>query len=477
MELRKTGIELIGDVPWGTHISQVYSAKDDFFKTSIPFIQKGLSNNELCIWIYSSNTDEDEIRSTIKKSVPDVDSYIKKGQLKILPYTEWYVKEDSFNEVRINKQWVDLIEYCVRSGYDGMRAVADTSWLEKSYSRKFAEYEKNINKLVSELPFIVICLYDSNKIGISEFSEIVSNHGYVVLKDNGGFKVLKNVELLVKNLQLEKSREEYKKLEKYDQMKTEFFSNLSHELRTPLNVILSTLQLMRIKKATLVQKPDERNYFSIMQQNCYRLLRLVNNLIDITKIDSNFFELKLCNCNIVEVVENITMSVAEYIESKGITLKFDTNIEEKMIACDPDQIERVILNLLSNAMKFTPQGGRIWVKILDDDDKVKIKVRDNGIGIPKNKQDIIFDRFQQVNKSFSRHHEGSGIGLSLVKSLIEKHGGDISLKSQEGKGSEFILELPCKILPGQITDTDSEAEIVKHKQVERAQIEFSDIYA
>ena len=167
-----------------------------------------------------------------------------------------------------------------------------------------------------------------------------------------------------------------------------------------------------------------------MKQNCYRLLRLVNNLIDITKIDSGFMELNLKNVNIIEVVENITLSTAEYIESKSRTIIFDTDIEEKIMAIDPEQMERVILNLISNATKFTSPGDTIEVTIYDKDKYILISIKDTGIGIPQDKLDSIFERFKQVDPLLSRRSEGSGIGLSLVKSLVEMHNGNISCKKQ-----------------------------------------------
>lgn len=262
-------------------------------------------------------------------------------------------------------------------------------------------------------------------------------------------------------------------------LKTEFFSNLSHELRTPLNVILSTLQLLDIyvKNNNVYNKENKfKKYNNIMKQNCYRQLRLVNNMIDITKLDAGFFELNLQNCNIINVVENVTLSVSEYIKNKSIDLIFDTDTEECTIACDPDKIERIMLNLLSNSIKFTKQGGSVAVNIYDKKEKIIISIKDTGIGIPTDKLDIIFDRFRQVDKSLARNQEDSGIGLSIVKSLVELHGGKISVSSEYGIGTEFIIELPVIALTEEISVCRVvEAEI--QERIDRINIEFSDIYS
>ena len=239
------------------------------------------------------------------------------------------------------------------------------------------------------------------------------------------------------------------KLLELEKLRTEFFANISHELKTPLNIILGVIQLIR-RDIQDEEKPiDKRkiiNNINIEKQNCFRLLRLINNLIDSTKLESGHFELSMINCNIVNVVEEITLSVAEYINNNNISLVFDTDVEEKIVACDPDKIERIMLNLLSNCIKFTNEGGSIFVNIFDGEEYITISVEDTGIGIPQEKIDIIFDRFRQVDKSFTRNYEGSGIGLSLVKSLLEMHGGIISVESKYGVGTKFIIKFPVKVL-------------------------------
>ncbi len=481
--LRNSGIEMIGDIPWGTHIASLYSSGRDFCKVVAPYIKSGLINNELCIWIYSQTINHEEAKEIIRTSVESVDTYLKNGRLILLPYTQWYVLEGSFNDLRVNRQWLELLEYARDNGFDGLRAVGDTAWLEKSYYRDFEYYEQKINDVFREYPFIALCLYDMKRTGMAEVADIMNNHSFTIVSDNSEMKIVRNIELLIKERELADSRKMLSEMVELDKIKTEFFANISHELRTPLTVILSSIQMMQLLKDRLVcnecdSRTDARlgKYLKIIQQNCYRQLRLVNNLIDVSKIDSDYYELNMQNCNIVELVENIAISVAEYIKSRGITLEFDTELEELCIACDPDQIERIILNLLSNAIKFTDRGGYIRVNISGGTDKVVIRIEDTGTGIPQDKLDCIFERFQQVENTLTRNHEGSGIGLSLVKSLVEKHNGKISVKSELGKGADFMIELPCK--PKQ--DIGSGAALKDYacvkNSVEKINVEFSDIY-
>jgi two-component system sensor histidine kinase ChiS len=264
----------------------------------------------------------------------------------------------------------------------------------------------------------------------------------------------------------------------YDKLKTEFIANMSHELRTPLNVICSAIQLLKSLDGSK-KLGDEKiiYYINIMNQNSLRLLRLINNIIDTTKIEGDYIRPHLKNGDIVYVVEEISQSVAEYIKSRGITLIFDTDVEEKIIAFDGEKIERIMLNLLSNAVKFTEEHGSILVNIYDKGDFVEISIKDTGVGIPKDKLEFVFQRFAQIDKSTSRQNEGSGIGLALVKSLVEMHQGKIHANSIEGKGSEFIITLPVRLVDKEQEENNlNNKEVFDAKYEENLSIEFSDIY-
>ncbi|WP_426349796.1 ATP-binding protein [Alloiococcus sp. CFN-8] len=258
-----------------------------------------------------------------------------------------------------------------------------------------------------------------------------------------------------------------------DMLKTEFFSNISHELKTPLNVIWTSVQLL---KSLNTNDSGLSKYLPIMNQNCLRLIRLINNIIDITKIDGKYLQMDITNDDIVYVVEEIVQSVVSYGETQGITIIFDTEIEEKIMSFDQEKIERIILNLLSNAIKFTPRGGTIEVIMREVEDDIEIVVKDSGIGIPENKLEVIFDRFAQVDKSLSRKREGSGIGLSLVKSLVELHEGTIVAESVYGQGSSFIINLPARCTEMEESSLYDKL-IPTSNKVDKINIEFSDIYS
>ncbi|MDF2522427.1 MAG: hypothetical protein K0R31_68, partial [Clostridiales bacterium] len=330
-----------------------------------------------------------------------------------------------------------------------------------------------IGKIFFSTLLIILASYGS-AINYNSFTNNFIKGKIIINKNNE----LDNLNKVIED-SLKKRTEELNKIIEYEKLRATFFANISHELRTPLTLIFSAHQMLSLLlKGVKIGDghKDIEQYMHIIRQNCYRLIRIISNLIDITKIDANFLPLNLENYNIVKVVEDITLSVAKFIQDKGIHITFDTEIEEVIIACDPDKIERVMLNLLSNAVKFTPKGGSINVNICDKGDMIEIYVEDTGIGIPMEMKDLIFERFVQVDGTTSRAREGSGIGLSLVKSLIEMQGGNVLLNSKQGKGSTFIIKLPKRTISNKETERNNQFTSEK-SSIEMINIEFSDIYS
>ncbi|NFS27638.1 PAS domain S-box protein [Clostridium botulinum] len=279
-----------------------------------------------------------------------------------------------------------------------------------------------------------------------------------------------------------KLKEEKKHLEEtvaLETLKTTFFANVSHEFRTPLNIILTAIQLISIKLSNCPCSEEKEKIFQYIRgikQNSYRLLKLVNNLLDLTKIDGGYYELKLIKCNIVNLIEEIVLSVADHIGSKKREIIFDTTEEEILTSCDPEKIETILLNLLSNAVKFTKENDSIEVNLNVDSyyKNVVVSVKDSGCKIDKEDAKIIFNRFTQLDALLNRRCEGSGIGLALVKSLVDLHGGDIWVNTLFEDGAEIIFTIPIKELESKkISEFHTKT---LNANIERYNVEFSDIY-
>lgn len=287
------------------------------------------------------------------------------------------------------------------------------------------------------------------------------------IKDEGWIFMSRNITY---RKELELLKDENEKIKVHQQLKNDFFANLSHELKTPLNIFYSIIQLLDLN---LDKKENEfklvyEKYNNGLKINFYRMLRMITNLIDLTKFDSNFKEVNFNNYDIVKLCEDVTMSVITYAQQKNIEIIFDTEEEEHIMRCDGEYMERILLNLLSNAIKYTPKEGEVFVNLIFNEDYVQIKVKDNGIGIPKEKLDSIFEKFVRIDKISNRENEGSGIGLSIVKSLVDLLQGKIYIESCENIGSEFTIEIPNIKLKEDLKDYDVDKE--------RITLELSDVH-
>jgi len=279
-------------------------------------------------------------------------------------------------------------------------------------------------------------------------------------------------------------KEKREALQESIKIKDDFLYLITHELKTPLAVTNLALQAIEhLCKGEVTQKVGK--YLKTINQNTYRQLRLINNLLDITRISSSQVKMNMTNFNIVYVIESIVSSVQLYAEQKNVNLKFSTNLSIKNIYFDEEKTERILLNLLSNALKFTSYGKSITVSLSmkkhKKADMISIIVQDEGLGIPEDKQKIIFERFGQADTTLSRQAEGTGLGLYLVKLLVTELGGEISLKSHVGEGSTFTVLLPA-IKPISIDEIASCNEVNSklmnsdNNVIQTAKIEFSDIY-
>ncbi|MDD7753941.1 MAG: HAMP domain-containing sensor histidine kinase [Clostridiales bacterium] len=384
------------------------------------------------------------------------------------------MKEEIYRNIIKNSKIAYLIIDCKKNYHNKYTSIGVIEQ-SKEFEKVFKILTKN-NILDSDITELIINNWINKKFKDNKFNEFVEeikNKGEKKLQypsDVDGKNTVVNIyylnEYFILIFNMDYDLEDNK-------LKLDFFVNISHELRTPVNLISSTIQLIKLNLKNL-SKEDENiisKYIDIMESNSMRLIRLINNLIDSTKIDSGFVKFTPINADIIKFVEDVCDSVVDYVDFNKMNLIFDTDREEEIVLFDPDIIERILLNLLSNAVKFNKVDGTIYVNLYTKDDEIRITVRDEGIGIPKEKLSSIFKRFEQIQTKNKIEKQGSGIGLYLVKSLVTLHGGNIKVESKVNEGSKFIVTIPKKVL-------ENGEELVideKEKANRKVNIEFSDI--
>lgn len=240
-------------------------------------------------------------------------------------------------------------------------------------------------------------------------------------------------------VQTDEIRKEIENKKNEERMRTQFLSSISHDLKTPINVIYSAAQVEKIyiEKCNL---DALKKYNAVSKQNCISLIKLTNNLIDNSRINSNYLVPRLEKVNIVDMIEEKVMSLVDYVKWNDIDLIFDTNVEECYLDVDKEFMDRIILNLVSNAVKFTQTNGKIYVIITEEENDVKISIKDNGSGMDKKFIDKAFNRYAVGQNSVRDVKSGTGIGLFVVKQLVELQDGIIYIQKNLDRGTNVIME-------------------------------------
>lgn len=242
--------------------------------------------------------------------------------------------------------------------------------------------------------------------------------------------------------QLEMVKFENEKLEDLSQLKMQFFTNISHELRTPLTLINTPIEQL-IKKGRQLSEYEREKSYQLIHKNIQHLMRLVNQLLDFRKVEQGKMKLNLTRGNWNTFIEQIYFSFKEFSEQTNITYTFHKTEDSIHGLIDTDKVEKILYNLLSNAFKFTTEG-EINLSIKKDGNRILVTLQDTGIGIPKERQQHLFERFYQVDNLKRARHRGTGIGLAFTKSLVDLHHGDITLESEQNKGTTFFLSFPIE---------------------------------
>ncbi len=270
--------------------------------------------------------------------------------------------------------------------------------------------------------------------------------GIIVVVGNSVFNRLRLREFGLR-YQLDQNRqkleESHEKLVELDRVKSRFFANISHELRTPLTLLLAPLESLIHRAGRSINDPGHELLLT-MRSNGMRLLKLINDLLDLVRLESGRMELRMEPLEISEFLKGLASSARQVANDKRIQLETTVDPALGTVAVDRDKMEKIILNLVFNALKFTPAGGRVSVRAEKEAEEMILTVSDTGMGIAEKNLPFIFDRFWQADTSSKRKYQGVGIGLALVKELVELHGGQVAVTSEEGKGTTFTLRMPYR---------------------------------
>ncbi|HEX8611081.1 MAG TPA: MEDS domain-containing protein [Telluria sp.] len=445
--VRQSGIDVIGDIPWGTHFCQFYNTEADLAETLVPYFEAGLRAGEACLWVTGRKLEAQKAEALMIDAVPAFKDAISSGQMEIVSISDWYVPGDVFDPSTVLQGWIDKEASARNKGFNGLRLTGDTVWVERSGWTSFMEYERQVNASFRRHNLVALCTYCLDNCSASDVIDVCCQHQFALARREGAWELLESSSLKIAkdslmrlNTELE-SRVESRTAELRSalQARDEFLAMLGHELRNPLAPIRASADIIRT--LTPADSPISAST-DILSRQVGHLTHLVNDLLDVARVTKGQIQLDLHEIALADViaaaVEQTRPIIDQHLHALSVTLPART----VRVRADANRLAQVFGNLLHNAAKYTPDGGLVSIAARAVGEQVEIVVRDNGTGIPEGMLDAIFGLFSQLPRSLARSEGGLGIGLTLAKRIVDMHDGTIVAHSDgPNTGTEIVVRL------------------------------------
>jgi PAS domain S-box-containing protein len=551
---RNSGIDVIGNVPWGTHFCQFYKTKQDLIDILVPYFKAGLEDNEFCMWVTSEPLILDEAQEAMKGAVAGFDEYLRRGQIEIIPYDEWYLLGGTFDDDRVLDGWVNKLEQALAKGYAGLRLTGNTFWLERNHWQAFTEYEAKVNNVIGRYQMMAACTYNLDRCDGTAVIDVVKNHQFALVKQEGKWDIIESAiykqakdalhlseerfraiyeespigiklydadgklimanqacldifgtsEADVRELKLfedpdlsDKAKEKLRRGEavrhefpfdygkvkkqklyetsrsdtiyvdaiiaplglregtlggylvqvqditerkKVEDLKDAFIGMVSHELKTPLTVINGCLSTVLTEWERLPSGEVQQLLQDAVLEGEY-LSHLVENLLELSRFQAQQLTLYVEPVNTNVIVADTLNKMKRQVQSH----RFVASIPDDLILvqADPLRMERILYNLLENAVKYSSPGSQIKVSAAMEPERLVIGVQDRGRGLSASEQAKLFTPFWRLEDARPDRARGAGLGLMVCRVLVEAHGGEIWVESKKGRGSTFLFSLPA----------------------------------
>jgi signal transduction histidine kinase len=455
------GVPGLGDVAWGSHFCHFYQTGDDLADTLVPFFKAGLDHHEACLWVTSEPFPARTARAALAAVVPDLASREARGQIEIVDHDEWYLRAGRQESAQALDGWIEHERRALESGYAGLRLTGNTFWLEREGWRSFVEYEALVNQRFGHHRIVGLCSYSLDRCTPSDVIDVVRNHHFAVARRDDAWEVIESAavraareDLVRLQASMQREREITSRLrdaelryQDSDRRKDEFLAILGHELRNPLAPIVTALQVLRLRGADV----EFRREHEIIERQVRHLTALVDDLLDVSRITRGRIVLDARPMELAEAVLTGIETASPLLEQRHQRLDVDVP-RGLVVRGEHRRLAQVVANLLSNAAKHTPEGGEIALTAARGPGTIVLRVRDTGEGIAPELLPKVFELFVQGEQPLDRAQGGLGLGLAIVRSLVELHGGTIEIESTLGRGTTFTMTLPAieGVLPARV---------------------------
>lgn len=473
-QLRKTGIGLVGDVPWGTHFFMFYETKEDLFDVLVPFFKAGLESGELCLWVVSEPLTEEEASYALRKAVPQFDRYLADNSMEIVRGREFYLTGINPDLKRVIQTWAEKTQSALTRGYAGLRVSGSTAWLERKDWNGFSVYESEVNNLIGGWQMTVLCTYPLAGSTAAEILDVTRTHQFAIARRNRGWEVVETSELKQAKSEIKRLNEE---LELRVVERTRQLAAVNEEMRTEMierqraeeALHQAKSELARVRRAldmgelaATIAHEVNQPLAAIVTNGNFCLRRLENASADLDEFRAAITEIvndgtrasavisrirglltkgsfKRTELDLNHIIQEVIALLRNELRRNHVSVRTDLAPGLPSVLGDPVQLQQVVINLMMNAVEAmrTAAGAmrELAIKSAKNPDVVLVQVQDSGPGIQAELADRIFEPF------FTTKSEGIGMGLLISRSIIESHGGQLSL-APASQGAVFQFTLP-----------------------------------
>jgi C4-dicarboxylate-specific signal transduction histidine kinase len=474
-QLRKTGIGVVGEVPWGTHFFMFYETKEDLLDTLVPYFKAGLETGELCLWLVAEPLTEEEATNALRRAVPEFERYLANRSIEIARGRRFYFSENDPQLERTIRTWAEKADSALTHGYAGLRVSANTAWLERKDWKAFCEYEKEVNNSISRWRMTALCTYPLAGSTAAEILDVTRTHQFAIARRNKGWEVVETSELKqakseIKRLNdelerrvtdrtrqlaavneemrkemIERQRAEEALLEVQAELARvtraldmgELLATIAHEVNQPLTAIVTNGNFCLRRLESVTPNLDElRAAIAEIVSDGARASAVISRIRSLLTKGAP----RRTPLDINEVIQEVIILLRNELTRNRVALRTKLPDDLPRVFGDPVQLQQVLIILIMNAIEAmhisTERPPKLLIKSAKNPDGVLVQVQDSGPGVRPELSDRIFEPF------FTTKLEGIGMGLSISCSIIESHGGHLSLvPTPQGALFQFTLPL------------------------------------
>jgi len=464
-DMRKSGIDVVGEMSWGTHFCLFYETKDDLLGTLVPYCQAGLQAEEYCLWVVSEPVTIDEATHALRHAVPDLDRHLADHSMEIASARDWYLQGGMFDLKRVIGGWNEKLAGALASGLAGVRVTGDTAWLGKKDWRDFCEYEDALNDSVANQHLAVLCTYPLAACGAGEVLDVVRTHQFATAKRRGSWDVIETAGVKQAKAEIKRLNDELEQrvVERTGQLTAasealrqaeaqlahvtrvttlgEVTASLAHEVNQPLAAIVNNAN------ACLGLLPGGRNLDEVREA----LADIVSDgsrasaIIERVRVLAKRSAPEKVPLRLTDVVEEAVALAGAESATRRVAIRTDVGPDLPVVLGDRVQLQQVLLNLIVNgmdAMSAVAEGERLLeirarADSEDGSPAAVLSVQDRGIGLETGQVESVFEAF------YTTKPHGMGMGLAISRSIIKGHGGRLWAECNQGPGATFSFRLPA----------------------------------